>query len=169
MASTTPVTFDGFFTTDVYKNTTTRSLTRFFCVGLQETLRLGEWTTHNVYVNDVDRTALSEDHEHGHGQGHGPLVAPPRKELYRAVDRALTELRVSAAAAADAMFARDGADGLPGRPHAVGGRWVAPRNGRDPRVVFYVARNNTMDSTGRWRMFMCADVGTRELWSELCL
>jgi hypothetical protein len=163
MASTASITFDGYFAVDLDDDPTNR-LNRYFCVGLKETLRLGDWATHNVYVNDVDGLRVASVDEHG-----TMSCSQPSKELYRAVDRALAELRLSTTEAADALFAVGGADGLPGRPHAIGGTWMAPRCGRDPRVVFYIARNNTMDSTGRWRMFMCADVGTRELWSELCL
>ena len=92
----------------------------------------------SVFVNDLrtDGTCCSSD-------------------SYDIVARAWTAL-ASASANVMGLLVMD-PGGLVGRPHAVGGGWVAPGTG----VTFYFARDASNSTDGVWRRYLCADINVR--------
>ena len=145
------VTMDGYFD---HARHEPLALTRYFRMDLDLPLVIGicGWQTRSVYVNDLRVQ-----------NGRPPTTG------YRVVERAIPGLRsaLQMQMQIQMQMQPDGGrnsaaalllmepEGLEGRPHTVGGGWTPQGSG----VMFYIARNNTTDGTGRWCKYLCADVG----------
>ena len=129
------VTMAGYFDSARHEP---HAATRYFGMDLQQSLRLSEWTTQSVYINDLRLQ-----------NGCPPTTA------YRIVEQAIPQLRQQARKASEVLLMEP--DGMERRPHAVGGGWCPAGSG----VTFYIARNNTTDGSGRMCKFLCADVSVR--------
>ena len=107
--------------------------TLYFGMDLINRVRIGNWSTSSVYINDL---RLSNGTPPTTGN---MIVASAINVLLNNMSAEIAQLLI------------EEPDGLVGRPHVVGGGWVAPGCG----VVFYVARNC---NSGSWCKFLCADV-----------
>jgi hypothetical protein len=96
-------------------------------------LRLGDWSTTSVYVNDM-RTA------------NGTAPQGPNNAFDR-VRGTMHQLAIDATEAANRMLIWP--DGRLGTPHVVGGAWIINK------VSFYIGRG---EYQGRWCRFLCANV-----------
>lgn len=137
MAAASCVFLDGYFDSARHAP---RALTAYRSWPGKPELTIGNWKPITVFVNDLRVSAAS-------------AASPTDRECASAdacVSRAVQALRSGLRDAELVLVMAPG--GLEGRPHTVGGGWVAPGCG----VTFYVARN---PCTGC--MFLCADVGVR--------
>jgi len=137
MKDMTPVTMKGYYDSARHEPNTE---TLYFGMKLQQTVRLHEWETTFVYINDLRLQ-----------NGCSPTMG------YQIVEQALPLLHQQAQLAADVILMDP--DGMDGRPHVVGGGWSPYGSG----VTFYIARN---DSSGVMCKFLCADVSVRVPWSS---
>jgi hypothetical protein len=142
------VTLDGYFD---HARHEPLALTRYFGMDLDRPLVIGAWQTRSVYVNDL---RVQNGRPPTTGYSIVERAIPGLRLALHAPDGGLTSAPDGGRNSASALLLME-PEGLEGRPHAVGGGWTPQGSG----VMFYIARNNTTDGTGRWCKYLCADVG----------